>query len=245
MFERELAFAGRSARMLVAGAAILGACAMVGAAGPAQAPVATAPVETAPAVEAPVPQLGLTPLARPNAIRRIFFANPAPGFAINSPFGLRQLPWEKRGRLHAGVDFAAPMGSKVVATTQGVVSKTGYSPSYGNFVEVSHGEGLTSFYAHLSKSAVREGMAVTPGKLLGNVGNTGASAGAHLHFELRRDGKPLDPSMFLYKAFADATAMPFEEAAKVSPKVRMASVSSTPAHVHKTSGGRVRGVIKG
>nr|QQZ51916.1 M23 family metallopeptidase [Phenylobacterium glaciei] len=67
------------------------------------------------------------------------------------PFGLRRLPWEDHGRLHEGVDIAGPTGTKVLAVSDGIVKRAGESPSYGRYVEVEHGVGLTSFYAHLGK----------------------------------------------------------------------------------------------
>lgn len=161
-------------------------------------------------------------------IQLIAFAAPVPGHEVNSPFGLRKLPWEKHGRLHAGVDIAAPRGSPVVATTDGIVSKTGVSPTYGRFVEVAHGSGLTSVYAHLSGtvSGVEPGLPVGEGEKIALVGSSGRSTGPHLHFELRKDGKPLDPDRFTGRSF-HADSLPFAEAARISPIVRIAQVAKS------------------
>jgi murein DD-endopeptidase MepM/ murein hydrolase activator NlpD len=206
VFKQSLAFAGRAARFAVSAAALMGAAGLVAAtldlgAQPAQA------TET-------------------GAVRLISFDDPVPGHEINSPFGLRKLPWEKAGRLHAGVDIAAPNGSPVVATTDGVVSKTGVSPSYGRFVEVAHGSGLTSVYAHLggTVAGVAPGLPVGEGEKIALIGSTGRSTGPHLHFEMRRDGQPLNPAVFMDRAFKP-DALPYAEAAKISPIVRIAQVS--------------------
>ena len=136
-------------------------------------------------------------------VQLIAFAAPVPGHDVNSPFGFRKLPWEKKSRLHAGVDIAAPKGSPVVATTDGVIAKVGVSPTYGEFVEVAHGSGLTSMYAHLSATApgVAPGLPVSEGETIAMVGSTGRSTGPHLHFEMRKDGQPMDPGRFMGRSF--------------------------------------------
>jgi murein DD-endopeptidase MepM/ murein hydrolase activator NlpD len=163
-------------------------------------------------------------------VQLVSFADPVPGHEVNSPFGLRKLPWEKAGRLHAGVDIAAPDRTAVVATSDGVVMKTGVSTSYGRFVEVAHGDGLTSFYAHLSDTMpdVTPGTPVGEGEKIAVIGNTGHSTGPHLHFEIRKDGKPLNPSVFMDRSFRP-NALPYAEAAKISPVVRIAQVSKWAA----------------
>ncbi|HEX6859525.1 MAG TPA: M23 family metallopeptidase [Caulobacteraceae bacterium] len=147
------------------------------------------------------------------AVEMIAFTNPVPGHKVNSPFGFRKLPWEKKQRLHEGVDIAAPKGSPVVATTDGVIAKIGVSTTYGNFIEVAHGAGLTSKYAHLSGTAagIAPGLAVGEGEEIAMVGSTGRSTGPHLHFELRKDGEPMDPARFTDRTFR-ADALPAAEA---------------------------------
>jgi peptidoglycan hydrolase-like protein with peptidoglycan-binding domain len=98
------------------------------------------------------------------------------------------------GRPHHGIDFPAPSGTAVTAGGVGVVRSAGYNAfGYGNLVIVSHRLGFESWYAHLSSVAVAPGRAVSGGVLVGRVGSTGHSTGPHLHFEVRRDGTPIDP----------------------------------------------------
>ncbi len=185
---------------------------------PTSAPV-VAPVEE--------PEADAPPAPLPPAFK---FDAPLPGRVINSPFGLRQLPWEENGRLHEGVDIAAPSGAAVKVAADGVVVRTGISPSYGRFVEVLHRGGLSSMYAHLSAQAkgVKRGAFVHRGDVVAYVGNTGHSTGSHLHFEIRQGKKPLNPSFFLGQSFASAADLPLKAAAKISKKVRLATVSNWP-----------------
>ena len=190
MFQESLAVVGRTVRIFTAGAVMLGVCGLAGA-------VITS-ANSAEAQEASAEPL-------------IAFGAPVPGYHVNSPFGLRRMPWEKRGRLHAGVDIAAPSGSAVLATTGGVITKAGFSATYGKYVEVAHGEGLTSFYAHLDQSAdgLKPGVFVAGGEQIGEVGSTGRSTGPHLHFEMRKDGAPMNPQLFMQRKFAKAEDLPF------------------------------------
>ena len=140
------------------------------------------------------------PAARPHIDQPKFaFASPLSGFAVNSPFGLRKMPWEEGGRLHEGVDIAAPAGTPVRVTLAGTVLRTGVDGGYGRFVEVAHGNGLTSLYAHLGRTApgLKAGMVLPAGYVVAWVGSSGRSTGAHLHFEIRQDGRPLDPAAFM------------------------------------------------
>lgn len=172
------------------------------------------------------------------------FDAPLPGRVINSPFGLRQMPWEENGRLHEGVDIAAPVGSPVKAATDGIVVRSGTSGSYGRYVELAHKDGFRTMYAHLGAAArgVKPGMYAKRGTTIAYVGSSGRSTGAHLHFELRRKGRPLNPSLFLGQTFAAADDLPLKAAARVSRKVRIATVSNWPegVKVTKTKAGRVR-----
>lgn len=161
----------------------------------------------------------------------IAFEEPVPGHAVVSPFGLRQLPWEGNGRLHEGVDISADSGVPVIAAADGVVVEAGVKGGYGRYVAVRHAESLTTFYAHLGGIApgVKPGVAVTAGTPLGRIGSTGTSTGPHLHFEIRDgDQRPLNPAMFLGKAFAEAGDLPLDKAKRYSGRVRMAYVSFIP-----------------
>jgi murein DD-endopeptidase MepM/ murein hydrolase activator NlpD len=158
-------------------------------------------------------------------------SDPVPGHVVDSPYGLRRLPWERQGRLHEGVDIAAPKGAPVLAVAGGVVVRTGDSPTYGRFVEIRHGEaGLTSFYAHLGKieRTAQAGAYLGQGTVLGRIGLSGTSTGPHLHFEIRRDGKALNPQAFLDRRFETPADLPIKAASYVSPHVHVAEVSFIP-----------------
>ena len=163
----------------------------------------------------------------------IAFADPLPGAEIDSPFGLRQLPWEGAGRMHAGIDLLAPAGAHVLAAADGVVIRAGQDPGYGRFIDVRHAAGLTTRYAHMARfeTAVTAGLAVKAGTPIGFVGSTGSSTGAHLHFEIRdRDDRPLNPEMFLGQSFASSADLPLKEALRPAHGgVRLAYVSNIPA----------------
>jgi hypothetical protein len=161
----------------------------------------------------------------------IAFQTPAPGYPVISPFGLRQMPWEESGRLHAGVDIAAPAGLPVLAAADGVVSRIAADPGYGRFVEVSHAGGLISRYGHLERALpeIRPGVPVKVGQPLGKMGSTGSSTGSHLHFEIRdAKGRPLNPEMFLGRSFATSKDLPLKAAARFPRGVREAYVSRIP-----------------
>lgn len=173
------------------------------------------------------------------------FDAPLPGRVVNSPFGLRQMPWEENGRLHEGVDIAAPGGAAVKVAADGVVKRTGVSPTYGRFVEVMHKGGLTTTYAHLAGPArgIKRGAYVRRGETVAFVGNSGRSTGSHLHFEIRKGDKPLNPSFFMGRSFAEADDLPLKAAGKVSRKVRVATVSNWPKGVTRpgaSAGGGVQ-----
>lgn len=173
---------------------------------------------------------GEQPVAAP-AAPAFAYIDPVAGYEIISPFGLRKLPWEEHGRLHAGVDVAAPSGYPIQATADGVVTRAGVDGGYGRFVEVRHAEGLTSLYAHMGKIAehIQPGQPVRSGEFIGRVGNTGSSTGAHLHFEIHdARGRPLNPQMFMGRQFATAQDLPLKEAARVPRRMRLAYVSYIP-----------------
>jgi murein DD-endopeptidase MepM/ murein hydrolase activator NlpD len=110
---------------------------------------------------------------------------------VTSPFGYR---W---GRLHAGIDIGVPYGTPIHAAAAGTVVLAGWTGGYGNYTCIDHGGGLATCYAHQSSSAVSAGAQVSQGQVIGYVGNTGHSFGAHLHFEVRINGTPVDPLGYL------------------------------------------------
>ncbi|CEJ14903.1 Murein DD-endopeptidase MepM [bacterium YEK0313] len=116
---------------------------------------------------------------------------------ISSRWGLRSDPFLGTSRMHAGQDFAAPLGTPVFATGGGVVLSAGWGGGYGNLVQVDHGNGLVTRYAHLSEILVTPGQPVAAGARVGLVGSTGRSTGAHLHYETRLRGTSNDPMRFL------------------------------------------------
>ncbi|WGM37332.1 M23 family metallopeptidase [Caulobacter sp. NIBR1757] len=174
----------------------------------------------------------LVSASRDPMLKVLAFNAPVSGFSINSPFGMRRMPWEEGGRLHEGVDIAAPAGTQVTATLPGVVTRTGMSLSYGRFIEVKHEDGLVSFYAHLSGTAkgLKAGSPVTAGQTIAYVGGSGRSTGSHLHFEIRQNGRPMNPALFIGRSFASAELLPVKDALKVG-RTRVAVVSNWPASV--------------
>ena len=173
------------------------------------------------------------------------FDAPLPGHVVNSPFGLRQMPWEEGGRLHEGVDIAAPAGAPVHVATDGIVMRSGVSSTYGRFVEVAHKDGFRTFYAHLGRDAgLKRGTYVKRGTTVAYVGNSGRSTGSHLHFELRnKAGKPLNPALFMGRTFAQKADLPLKAAAKVGRKVRLAQVSRWPDSVKAKMAANGEGVV--
>lgn len=123
---------------------------------------------------------------------------------LSSSFGWRRHPVTGRHTIHEGLDFAAPRGTPIVAASGGVVTEARYVPGYGKLVEISHGNGLVTRYAHASSIGVKLGEVVTKGQQIATVGSTGRSTGPHLHYEVRIAGHPLDPTLFMVGAQSDA-----------------------------------------
>ena len=116
---------------------------------------------------------------------------------LGSPFGHRSDPIAGLRAMHEGIDFNAEPGTPVVAAADGVVLAAAYRSDFGNMIEVDHGDGLTTRYAHLSRMDVKAGSLVKRGDALGAVGSTGRSTGPHLHFEVRMLGVAQNPAHFL------------------------------------------------
>jgi murein DD-endopeptidase MepM/ murein hydrolase activator NlpD len=114
---------------------------------------------------------------------------------VTSPFGQRIHPISGDSRFHTGVDLRAPSGSPIRAAAEGVVREAGKRGGYGNAVELDHGDGTSTLYAHASSLLVRPGQHVVEGEPIALVGQTGAATGPHLHFELRRHGHPVEPQV--------------------------------------------------
>ncbi|HEX8471974.1 MAG TPA: M23 family metallopeptidase [Brevundimonas sp.] len=159
--------------------------------------------EAAPEVSVPVKPPVVAVAAPPKPMMRpMIFAEPVRGHAINSKFGMRRLGGEPGARQHKGVDIAAPTGTSVYGSAEGVVLRIGYDPAgYGNFIEMRHPNGMTSLYGHLSRVDVASGDKVTSGQRIGLIGSTGYSTGPHLHFEIRREGAQINPAKVIGRSF--------------------------------------------
>lgn len=127
---------------------------------------------------------------------------PLEGSRLTSDYGMRTHPVLGGRRNHKGVDLAAPTGTPVYATADGIVGKAEWFSSYGLYVEIGHGADLETRYAHMSKLAVAAGERVHKGDLIGYVGSTGRSTGPHLHYEVRIAGLAVNPIPYMVESQA-------------------------------------------
>jgi len=116
---------------------------------------------------------------------------------ISSPYGVRKDPFTGRRAMHNGIDFASKEGADVLAVAAGVVTWAGSEPGYGNTVEVSHGDGVITRYSHNKENLVEPGDLVRKGEPIALVGSTGRSTGAHVHFEVYKHGRSVDPLSYV------------------------------------------------
>lgn len=119
---------------------------------------------------------------------------------LSSTFGQRIDPFHGALAFHKGVDYAGPPGSDIVATGAGIVTAAGSQTGYGLMVEINHGDGITTLYAHASKVLVRPGDIVHEGQAIAILGSTGRSTGPHVHYEVRRNGSPVNPARYVARA---------------------------------------------
>lgn len=126
---------------------------------------------------------------------------------LRSSFGGRSDPFSGEGAFHTGIDLAAPKGTPVHATADGVIVAASWAGAYGNMVIVDHGNGLQTYYAHLSETIVVPGQAVTRGQIVGLCGATGRATGPHVHYEVRLAGAPINPYKYLGKPASAPTQM--------------------------------------
>ncbi|HEY4539387.1 MAG TPA: peptidoglycan DD-metalloendopeptidase family protein [Faecalibacter sp.] len=117
---------------------------------------------------------------------------------VASGYGSRFHPILKVNKMHNGLDFAASTGTPIYATGDGTVKMAGFNSGYGNVVVIRHSNGYETLYAHMSRLKARNGAKVKRGDVIGYVGSTGLSTGPHLHYEIHKDGKPVDPVMYFY-----------------------------------------------
>ncbi|UNK49062.1 peptidoglycan DD-metalloendopeptidase family protein [Lysobacter sp. S4-A87] len=122
---------------------------------------------------------------------------PLDAIRVTSGFGLRNHPLRRRAAFHNGIDFAAPPGTAVHASADGVVARAAFSKDYGNLVLIDHGNGCSTLYAHNERLLVHTGEPIQAGQPIALVGSSGRSTGPHLHFEVRHDGARVDPRNYL------------------------------------------------
>ena len=140
-------------------------------------------------------------LSRMDAMERALAAiptsMPAAAVMMSSGFGFRSDPFTGGGAMHAGLDFKGPVGTPILSAAEGRVTFAGYNGGYGKTVEITHANGLLTRYAHLSGVHVTRGQMVHRGLQIGRMGSTGRSTGSHLHFEVRLNGRAINPRKFL------------------------------------------------
>ncbi len=127
------------------------------------------------------------------------------GGQITSPFGYRTHPIRGTVIYHSGIDIGVDYGTAVSAADSGIVTYSGWANGYGYFVMIDHGNGIVSCYGHNQELLVQEGDKVSKGDVISLSGSTGDSTGPHLHFEVRQDGEPIDPTSFAKRAGWDLT----------------------------------------
>ncbi len=133
---------------------------------------------------------------------------------IASGFGNRIDPVYKVPKFHAGLDFTAPQGTPIYATADGVVTVSGNTNNgYGNHVKIDHGYGYETLYGHMVRTKARQGQSVKRGEVIGYVGSTGKSTGPHCHYEVHRNGAPVDPIYYFYN---DLTPAQFDRILKLA-----------------------------
>ncbi|MDY0780905.1 M23 family metallopeptidase [Tenacibaculum sp. IB213877] len=134
-----------------------------------------------------------------------------------SGFGMRLHPILKSWRMHKGMDFTSPTGTPIYASGNGKVIRATRSSTYGNVIYIDHGYGYETIYAHMSKFVAKRGQQVKRGDLIGYVGNTGRSAAPHLHYEVHKNGRPVNP---IYYYYGDLTPEEFAAMQKASQEQR-------------------------
>lgn len=131
-----------------------------------------------------------------DTISSLPLGRPIPGL-VTSRFGHRTDPVNGKKGFHSGVDMRGPSGQKIIATADGIVTKAFFNGSYGKYIEISHGNGYTTKFAHMKKLLVKRGEKVKRGQPIGTVGNSGRSTGTHLHYEICLYKKPINPSKYM------------------------------------------------
>ena len=132
---------------------------------------------------------------------------------VSSSYGYRMHPIYKTKKFHAGMDFTGAIGTPIYATGNGTVIANQFDKGYGRHVIIDHGFNYKTVYAHMDKALVKKGQKVKRGDIIGYIGNTGLSTGPHLHYEVRKNDKPLDPVNFYYNDLTPDEYAAFVEAA--------------------------------
>jgi murein DD-endopeptidase MepM/ murein hydrolase activator NlpD len=175
------------------------------------------------------------------------FALPAAG-ALGSGFGMRRHPILGDMRKHEGVDIPGTAGEAIVASRRGRITFAGRMGTYGELVKIDHGEGLETRYAHLSSIKVRENQQVAQGEVIGGMGRTGRSTGVHLHFEVRMNGRAVDPRPYLTATPKPPAPRPREKVTPPVPKAKKITVTApsqsaaAPTAVRLAASGGATGV---
>ena len=148
------------------------------------------------------------------------------GVNFTSGYGIRSDPFRGRAAMHAGIDLAGPMGTPVYATADGTVGRSEWNNGgYGNLVEIDHGQGIQTRYGHLSQRIAIAGQRVHRGDLIGLMGSTGRSTGSHLHYEVRIDGRAVNPVPFLQ---ASQTFIAMQRNAGIGTQVAVGGPAGSP-----------------
>ena len=155
---------------------------------------------------------------------------PVPG-GISSRFGMRRHPILGYRRMHSGMDFRARHGTPIVAVTDGRVSGAGRMGGCGNAVRLDHGGGLQTRYCHMSRMAVSSGQSVRRGQVIGYVGSTGLSTGAHLHYEMYRSGRAVDPASVNFVTRAELSGAQLKEFRAVLAKLKTVEAGAALANI--------------
>lgn len=142
----------------------------------------------------PQPQLAIS-VAIPSRM-------PLDNATVTSGYGMRDHPVLRKRANHKGIDLAAPSGTPIYATADGTIERANWFSSYGNYIQIGHGNAIETRFAHLSRIVVSDGQKVRKGDLIGYVGSTGRSTGPHLHYEVRIDGRAVDPRPFMVETEA-------------------------------------------
>ena len=130
-------------------------------------------------------------------VKSVPFGKPVWSYWVSSPFGKRSDPFNKKSAAHKGVDLASNKGNKIKTMAKGKVVRSDWNGGYGKYVEIDHGNGFKTKYAHLHNTYVKKGQYVEQGEAIGEVGSSGRSTGPHLHYEILYNGTPVDPMAFM------------------------------------------------